>query len=329
MNDSVNDKPDVPRAVVESAIQWRVRLEACDADAELMAACQSWRGENPEHERAWQRLEDLDGLFRPDRIGSTWLARETLAKVDSNRRAMTRRNALKVLGGSALGLAGMAMVANEYGALNGINSDYSTRLGERSRFLMNDGSVAWLNTNTSVAVDSDEALRSVRVIQGEVQLAVSGGDDPRPYEVSGGFGRIRLSEGTVLMRRESGRDLVELIDGSARIELADRPGGLSVLPGQLVALSPRGGEYLDDPAMDYTGWVDGVLAVRDMPLARVLTELARYRPGFVQCDPALASVRVSGVYQLAETDRILEALARSVNGTLRYRTRWWVGIQTA
>ena len=44
-----------------------------------------------------------------------------------------------------------------------------------------------------------------------------------------------------------------------------------------------------------------------MPLAQVAAELARYRRGWLTCDPAVAGIRVSGVLPLADTDQALAA----------------------
>ncbi|WYX12355.1 hypothetical protein WJ978_13795 [Achromobacter xylosoxidans] len=44
-------------------------------------------------------------------------------------------------------------------------------------------------------------------------------------------------------------------------------------------------------------------------LGDVVAELARYRRGVVRCDPAVARLRVSGTFPLADTDRALAMLA--------------------
>ena len=55
-------------------------------------------------------------------------------------------------------------------------------------------------------------------------------------------------------------------------------------------------------------------------------ELARYRPGLLRCDPAVAALPVSGAFQLADTDAALTALAASLPVRIELRTRWWVSI---
>lgn len=63
-----------------------------------------------------------------------------------------------------------------------------------------------------------------------------------------------------------------------------------------------------------------------MRLADFLTELARHRPGRIDCDPAVAEQRVSGSYPLVDTDRILEILQSTLPVRVLYFTRYWVRV---
>ena len=56
-------------------------------------------------------------------------------------------------------------------------------------------------------------------------------------------------------------------------------------------------------------WTQGMLLADGMPLGVLAAELARYRKGVLRCDPAVANLRVSGTFPLADTDRSLAMLA--------------------
>jgi transmembrane sensor len=45
-----------------------------------------------------------------------------------------------------------------------------------------------------------------------------------------------------------------------------------------------------------------------MPLTDFIAKLARYRPGYLSCDPVLSYLKVSGIYPLEDTDRVLDML---------------------
>ena len=72
-----------------------------------------------------------------------------------------------------------------------------------------------------------------------------------------------------------------------------------------------------------------MLYADDTPLADVLAQLARYRHGLVRCDPAVAHLRVSGVYQLRDTQALLDLLQASLPIRVRRRSRWWISVEPA
>ncbi len=80
---------------------------------------------------------------------------------------------------------------------------------------------------------------------------------------------------------------------------------------------------------DPWGWTDGVLSVQQMPLGEFVAELGRYRPGLLRCAPEVASLMVSGTFQLSDTGAILPLLSRSLPVRVEYHTRYWVSIAAA
>ncbi len=46
-------------------------------------------------------------------------------------------------------------------------------------------------------------------------------------------------------------------------------------------------------------------------LADFLAELARYRKGFVRCDPGIADLRISGAFPISDTQRTLNMLVQT------------------
>jgi transmembrane sensor len=52
-----------------------------------------------------------------------------------------------------------------------------------------------------------------------------------------------------------------------------------------------------------------MLLADNLRLADFATELARYRSGITRCDPALADLRISGAYPIADSERTLKVLA--------------------
>ena len=63
---------------------------------------------------------------------------------------------------------------------------------------------------------------------------------------------------------------------------------------------------------------------QNQPLGDFLRELSRYRAGLLRWEPALEQLRVTGSFQLGNTDRILTLLAATLPLQVQTRTRYWV-----
>ena len=72
-----------------------------------------------------------------------------------------------------------------------------------------------------------------------------------------------------------------------------------------------------------------MLVASGMRLDRFLAELGRHRPGLLHCDPAIAGLRVSGTYPLADTDRVLDMLRTTLPVEIRFMTRYWATVRPA
>ena len=83
------------------------------------------------------------------------------------------------------------------------------------------------------------------------------------------------------------------------------------------------------PALDPLAWSRGMLVADNLTLGAFIAELARYRTGLLGCDPAVAGLRLSGVFQLAEPDALLDDLPRILPVRLIARTRWWLRVVAA
>ena len=78
--------------------------------------------------------------------------------------------------------------------------------------------------------------------------------------------------------------------------------------------------------LDPWAWSDGVISAHNMRLDDFLAELSRYRNGLVRCSEAVAGLRVSGTYQLDDTDQVLTLVAQALSVNITYRSRYWVTV---
>ncbi|OZY85602.1 hypothetical protein CBP51_00685 [Cellvibrio mixtus] len=315
----------LPQAVITQAIAWRVRLEAGGNTSELeQAACQQWRNSDPLHALAWERLAQIETPFAQVASKAPGLAQATLRNADTERSRMSRRAALCALTGSTLGVFLLGWGINDTGVIQRLSADFATAVGERQQYRLADNSQLFLNTDSASSVNFNGSERRLSLARGELSVAVAA--DTRPFMVEAAQGLITSFGARLLVRQEVGSSLVQAIDGSLLVQPARAAEPLLMTAGQVVRLSTRNITPVDSHMFDYSAWIDGVFAVRNMPLKHLLAELGRYRRGVLRCAPDLENFQVSGVYQLRDTDLILRTLALATNADVRYFTRWWAEI---
>ncbi|MEK0361678.1 FecR domain-containing protein [Pseudomonas sp. CBC3] len=305
--------------VLQAAAQWFAVLQSGAISESDRQAWRAWVA-LPEHAKAWQRVEQISGRLEPltgDPFGSA-------ATVLLQRREPTRRHALKTLsilcGGALLTFAGGALPWRSWAA------DHRTAVGEVRDWRLDDGSRLWLNTDSALAVAFTDQARQLSLHRGEALLQAS--DERRPL-------LLRTSEGDLQPRgaarfsvlQRDGSTQLSVFEGTIDIRPAGRDGVHTVLQGQQVAfdtLQIRLGRPVQPGRQ---AWSSGVLLADDLRLDEFVTELARYRQGYLGCDPRIAGLRVVGAYPLADTERILEALASTLPLRINRRLPWWVSLE--
>lgn len=308
-----------PRVVHEAA-EWFVQLQSPEAGSADHEACARWRASHADHEAAWQKALYIAQRFGqlPSSLGMPALGRS---------RRVARREVLKSLlllaGAAPLGWGGY-QAATAQGWL----ADLRTARGERRRFELADGSSLELNSASAVDLDFSAECRRLVLRQGEMLLhAVT---EARPLVVRSADGCMRAQGGRFNVRQEGGVTRVAVLDGVLEV----RPGGeadaaLQVHAGQQLSFERGGARAITPLAAQVDAWTRGLLVADGMRLADFAAELQRYRAGFVSCADAVAELRLSGAFQLANTTPVLDSLAQVLPVRVVYRTRYWASIQPA
>ncbi len=307
---------DIKDPVASQAIEWMVLLRSGEVSAREIAEFEGWRKADPRHEAACQRLERALGKMTACPVDAA--ARKTLLKPVGRRRAML----------GLLGLAGAAWTTQRLLADDAPAqwlADLKTGTGKRHRLALAEDGHLLLNACSAINIDQAAGHTKIELISGEVMLR----------EVRGRI-QVQAAEGLVAARgadfavRRSAQGLrVAVLRGE--LALQPRVGrGQRVRAGELALMDARSTQLLDGRSAEAaTAWVDGVLQVRDQPLAEVVAALRDYRPGLIHIDEAAAALRVSGSFPLDDTDRSLRAIAQTLPVRIRMTTPYWVTIEAA
>nr|WP_314877783.1 FecR family protein [uncultured Pseudomonas sp.] len=303
------------QAQVDQAIDWLVKLRFDEPSARTQRQFQQWLASHPHNALAWQRVSDLSeelaGL-------PSDLSRRTLD--GSRRQRISRRDQLKLMAVLAVG-GSLGWAAREPLGLQALLADSSTGTGEQRQVQGSDGSTIELNTASAIDLRYSSAQRQLSLLRGELTLD-SNGDDNRPFIISTRIGQLSTQNGQLLIRENDAGLLLAVRRGVVNIASQSK----QVQAGQVLQLSMSGAASPVQLHGDPWAWTDGVLSVQQMPLGEFISELSRYRPGLLRCTDEVAGLQVSGTYQLADTEQILQLLARTLPVRIDYRTRYWVSI---
>ena len=321
----LNRRSGPSQQVVRQAINWLLRLRNHAANPALRQQCEVWRAAHHEHELAWQRVQALHSELTSN-LRAVPGAHVALDTLENSAQRLGRRQALKLLSGVAL-IGSAAWLGKDLG-WQPWSADFATATGEHRGFQLPDGTRLELNTDSAADLDYTTEHRLISLTRGEIMLTC-GRDPARPLLVRSRHGLFEGLDGRFVVRQDNACTRLSVTRG--RVAILSHRGAdgvpLQVSAGQSYLLSSSTATMAPPLDMDIGAWAEGLLVTRNMRLEDFLNEVGRYRQGYLKCAASIADLRLSGVFRLEDTDRLLAVLPRTLPVQLRYRTRWWVTVQ--
>ncbi|HSI56188.1 MAG TPA: FecR domain-containing protein [Ideonella sp.] len=326
----------ISEAVADAAAEWLTVLMAEDVSDEDRERFEQWRRAHPDHERAWRHIEVVRGRLKVMHPGAAYQALSPFARQsgpESAGASIMRRNALRALfWAGAVSTTGL--LATRTQTWQEVAADHRTATGERRRIELDDGSFVTLNTASAINVRFDGERRRLRLLAGEILVvtAHTAGErrDERPFMVETAQGRVRALGTRFTVRQQGEETLVTVLQSAVEVAPLDGAEQKRVLQAGEQATFTR--LRVDTPApasAQADAWTRGQINADEMRLGDFMAELSRYRPGLLRCSPAVADLRVSGVFPLSDTDRILASLPNVLPVQVSLRTRYWVTVEAA
>ncbi|AMB87663.1 hypothetical protein AWM79_21175 [Pseudomonas agarici] len=304
--------PPVSQASLEQAAEWLLRLETapeCFDDFDL------WLHSQPEHFVAWARVNQaVVALAEQPATGTGhWPATSPPRSMASTTlprpRYRLRRRRLVAACASVCAVA-LVLLLNP-----GWHSDYSTGTGQTRLISLADGSQLTLAPQSAVDVNFAGPLRQVKLLRGEAFFEVVH-DVTRPFEVQHNDTAVRvLGTAFDVAQNEAGLK-VEVREGAVGVTHQGQPYRLS--PGQRLWIERRNGRVSQTQiaTQEIGGWIDGPQFFENASVAQVVEQLRRYQRGWIVLDENLAGQRVTGLYDLRDTQRALRALVAPLGGEI-------------
>lgn len=301
---------DAARAQREAGA-WLRRLQSGAATELDLHGFRRWRAAHPSHGEAFARVRHQWQLM-PQAMAALPESERRAARLPQ--RSLPRRVFLLGTAVSAAGAAAAAVAVHPplalWPSIGELQADYRTATGEQRRLALDAGVALQLNTQTALTRLRDEGPQpGMRLVRGEV--AVDLRQARTPFALVAGPGRVLAQGAQFEVQHLDDGSCVTCIEG--RLQIAHPAGTRELLAGQQLRYGDQG--FAAVGAVDtaeWSAWRSGLLIFRRAPLAQVIAEINRYRPGkVVLWATHLREREVSGRFALASLDTVLLQIERS------------------
>ncbi|WP_347905691.1 FecR domain-containing protein [Pseudomonas purpurea] len=314
--------PKSPLSALESqalsaAAHWYARLESGQASDEDRQNWRAWQAADALHQRAWQRIESVRQQM--GRVPGAFVA-PTLQGADRSRRQVLR-SVVVLASASSLGWLSWRSETAQH-----LLADYRTAVGERREVRLADGTSLMLNTDTSVNVRFDGGQRLLELLWGEILISTAADPLRRPFRVNTLHGQVQALGTRFIVRSQVRGGEVAVLEKAVQVSL---PGGgptVRLEAGQRLSFNALTLGAIRHNDASVGAWQQGSIIAVDRPLAELLDDLSRYRPGVLRCDAAVAELKISGAFPVDNTDLALAALQSGFSLNITRYSRYWVRV---
>lgn len=304
---------------LDEASDWFIKLSSGVAKERDFIAFKQWQEADILHLQAWQKIEQTTRHFKT--VASHQDITQTLQRLYSAP-SLQRRLVLKQLA-ILIGTGGLGYTAYQTQPWQPYLADYRTPTGGPKQVTLADGSTLILNTASSVNVIFTNSERLIELIAGEVliETAHEHGRPYRPLLVTTEHGRVVALGTRFVVRDFGGHTQVSVFDGAVRVSPQNNSQQkITLQAGESIQFSASQlSSKAEANTLDVL-WAKGFVVVDNMRLDAFLQVLSRYRPGLLQCDPAVAHIQISGSFPIHDTDVALQNIAEKFPVKIRTYT---------
>jgi transmembrane sensor len=313
------DADTVSELELAQARAWLVRLRSGDASPEDKRAFEQWCDVHP------QTAHLLRDTWTTLRSAAAELAAEERAsgkawKGHAARNAHPLRPGRRAFVGFAVA-AGASWLAIKpplqlWPALGDFAADWRTGTGETRQVALSDRVTVEMNTQTRVNVlPEPQTMHGLELVAGEAEI-VAAAPPPnyvgamRTVSAVAGKGRMQAQVARFDIKRTGDQVCVTCISGTVAFEHPQRR--MTLQASQQIVYDDRSVQLVSDvdPAI-VTSWRRGVLVFNGVPLAQVVDEINRYRPGKVILRNAtLGHNRMQAQFPIAKLDDVIDMVGK-------------------
>lgn len=289
--------------IEREAQDWVIRLGSRQATAADADAFKQWCARSRRHATAFAQARRVWLALGP-------AAQRSRTTEPRGREPLMGRRAL--LGGALA--ASMAWLALRpplqlWPAMADLSADFHTGTGEQRQVAMGAGVVVEMNTQTRISRRSNAGGQTFELLTGEAEVKAGNGS----VAVIAAGGAIFAEQARFNVRHTDTAVCVTCLEGALRIEHL-REQAILTAGHQLVYNHDDFGAAHAVDAASVSAWRQRQLVFNQAPLAEVVAEVNRYRPGkLIITSATLGRRRVQASFSLDRLDDVV-ALIRDVYG---------------
>ncbi len=309
--------------LLEEAMDWFLRLNDPTRTHDDEKDFALWMSVSSKNQEAWAkacRTWEIMGAAAPS-VASFGLSSEKTARrgplVAGHRRAGRRRTI--TIGIAALAACLIAVFAAPT-VLTRFEADYTTATAEVRRITLQDGSTVDLSASSAISIHFSAGQRQVRLLSGQAFFDIRP-DAARPFTVKTSELDVTVVGTAFDVNITPEIEMVQLAHGIVELSRSTDEDRLRMIAGDTVTLDRASG-HLSRATTDVdtiASWRDRKLFVQNVPISTVIAELQRYHPSWItMASIELGDRRITGLYDLSDPDRALEALVSPYGGKVHH-----------
>jgi transmembrane sensor len=173
---SGSSSADNKHIILSEAAYWLTLINDEPLNSQQQAELKRWQQRSMRHQQVWQAAQGLQQTLQ--------------ALPKSQTSVLDRRSLLRCL--TYLCVVGPASYAGyKYTPWRKLTADHTTAIGQQQRIYLADGSQLWLNTNTIVSIDFNQAQRTIYLHSGEIYIETSHKIKHSPFVINTPLGAVQ------------------------------------------------------------------------------------------------------------------------------------------
>lgn len=294
------------KASLEQASDWLLDLQAEPARFEEF---DHWLHASPEHLSAWAQVNRAWAAIEQPSTTTHWPQPAPVVPLKP-----VRRNwAMLVAACVCVVALGAAWLSNP-----DWRADYHTGTGEIRVVKLDDGSQLTLAAQSAVDVDYRGNTRLITLLSGEVLFDVVH-DASRPFQVDADKVVVRVLGTSFDVARSDAGVSVEVREGAVGVNANGTPYRLSAGQRLWLDADPAQVRQSSIAPDEIATWVTGQQFFDNATVLEVVEQLRKYQSGWIVINnKALEQKRVTGLYDLRDTQRALNALASPIGARVEH-----------